>query len=568
MIDKLRYQELEHRMERLKQVKRQALTSKKLKNVSHVVYVMETVKVCGGVKIILQHAERLVKQGIRVTLVAHYPLPTWFVVEADYIQVPFGIELAAGIPECDLIIANYYKHIHSCIETGIAPVVYFEQGDFHLFQFDQLDSFTKAFVFRQFQLPNFILTVSSKAAEFIKRFFGRESEVIPIAVDQSIFNKKTDPYYWEKPYILMMGLEETFKCVEDIIQAMDILKSRGLDVDLLWITPEEPKKNQVVYKHVKKIFVNPPQKQIASLFRGARLFVSASQYESFSLPVLEAMSCDCPVVTTNNPGAMEYSKDRVNCLVSNINDVTDLSNKMEYLLLNEEFSSRIRMNGLETAQEFSWEQTLQRLITYYNHCSSHTVNSKSYIDDWEINFSCEELVQPNEYEKLLTMILNCNEDIVQIPHIHRLMDGIEIARWETVAVRKVKSNNSTVKFIVYAYGKDTPSLLYKDAYDHFKLGNYSVAMDLFSKQCMNQQEMKTKAIYAKWMIFCLIGMGKHSDGVKLVEDFLEIYEDFMDLYYLLNLIYFIDHGTTKQEYDNIINVIGEATGYPEFIYLK
>jgi len=566
MINKLRYKEHQNRMQRLKRVQRQPLISEEFANVSHVVYVMETVKVCGGVKIILQHAEQLVKQGIKVTLVAHYPLPTWFSVKADYVQVPFGIEMATGIPECDLIIANYYKHIHSCIETGIAPVVYFEQGDFHLFEFDKLDVVTRAFVFRQYQLPQFILTVSHRAAEFIKRFYGREAKVIPIAIDQSIFNTETLAFQWHKPYILMMGLEETFKCIEDIIAAVDLLKAENpnIEVDLLWITPEPPKSTH--YRNVGQIFINPPQAQIASLYRGALLFVSASQYESFSLPVLEAMSCDCPVVTTRNAGVLEYAEDNVNTVLANINDVDDLSNKIQSVLTDADISQKIRQKGLKTARKFSWEYTTQRILDYYNQCSSHRVVYKSKLEDWDLDIQENNLVNPEEYHKLITLILNSEGDIIQVPTLNNLIQGLEIARWDTVAVRKIRNNSQIEHFLIYVYGDNKPSESYRDAYERFKLQRYSDALSLFTEKFKNEEDSNTRAIYAKWMVLSLIGLGKNNDALKLVHDFLAVYDECIDLYFLLNYIHFIEHGTTKQEYQDIISLIGEAAGYPEYLY--
>lgn len=86
-----------------------------------------------------------------MTIVAHYVKPAWFPIEADYIQVPFDLELTKGIPDCDLIVATYWDHIQPCIETGIAPVVYFEQGDFHLFDYEKMNQTLKNYIQKQFQ---------------------------------------------------------------------------------------------------------------------------------------------------------------------------------------------------------------------------------------------------------------------------------------------------------------------------------------------------------------------------------------------------------------------------------
>ena len=86
-----------------------------------------------------------------------------------------------------MIVATYWDHIQPCIETGIAPVVYFEQGDFHLFDYDNMNQTLKNFIEKQFQLPSFIYTVSQQAADLIEAIYGREAKVYPNAVDEHIF---------------------------------------------------------------------------------------------------------------------------------------------------------------------------------------------------------------------------------------------------------------------------------------------------------------------------------------------------------------------------------------------
>src|SRR5690606_16234504 len=140
----------------------------------HIVYVMTHVGICGGVKIIFEHANRLKRLGAKVTIVTHFVKPTWYPIEAEYIQVPFDLELAKGIPDCDVIVATYWDHIQPCIETGIAPVVYFEQGDFHLFDYENMNLILKHFIHKQFKIPPFIYTVSQQAAEFIQNIYERE----------------------------------------------------------------------------------------------------------------------------------------------------------------------------------------------------------------------------------------------------------------------------------------------------------------------------------------------------------------------------------------------------------
>ena len=117
---------------------------RKCNNRFHVVYVMSNTTICGAAKIIFQHANRLREKGVKVTIVAYFNKPSWFNIKCDYIQAPFTTKLAMCIPQCDLIIATYYTHIGECVKTRLAPVIYFEQGDFHIFCYDRLEKVSRS----------------------------------------------------------------------------------------------------------------------------------------------------------------------------------------------------------------------------------------------------------------------------------------------------------------------------------------------------------------------------------------------------------------------------------------
>ena len=52
-----------------------------------------------------------------------------------------------------------------------------------------------------------------------------------------------------------------------------------------------------------------PQEDLVALYSGCRVFVYPSLYEGFGLPILEAMACGAPVITSNNSSMVEIAKE-------------------------------------------------------------------------------------------------------------------------------------------------------------------------------------------------------------------------------------------------------------------
>jgi glycosyltransferase involved in cell wall biosynthesis len=100
--------------------------------------------------------------------------------------------------------------------------------------------------------------------------------------------------------------------------------------------------------------------ELARLYRGAACLAYPSLYEGFGIPILEAMACGTPVVTSRG-GATEEVAGGAAVLVDPL-DVDSIAAGIEEALARRD---ELRALGLERVREYSWDATAQATLDVY-----------------------------------------------------------------------------------------------------------------------------------------------------------------------------------------------------------
>jgi glycosyltransferase involved in cell wall biosynthesis len=106
-----------------------------------------------------------------------------------------------------------------------------------------------------------------------------------------------------------------------------------------------------------------PDEDLAAILTGASVFAYPSLYEGFGLPVLEAMQCGAPVITSNVSSLPEVVGDAA--VMVDPTDEHSIAQAISDVLLNSERAADLRRRGLERAKIFTWQRTVDETIAAY-----------------------------------------------------------------------------------------------------------------------------------------------------------------------------------------------------------
>jgi glycosyltransferase involved in cell wall biosynthesis len=105
------------------------------------------------------------------------------------------------------------------------------------------------------------------------------------------------------------------------------------------------------------------------LYSHATVFVFPSLYEGFGMPVLEAMACGVPVITSNTTALPEVAGDAA--LLVNPLEVDELADAIVTVIEEPDVAESLRAKGFERVKQFTWERAAQETLAVYREVCSN-----------------------------------------------------------------------------------------------------------------------------------------------------------------------------------------------------
>ena len=212
-----------------------------------------------------------------------------------------------------------------------------------------------------------VLTNSQFTAGEIQRCTGLPAErisVIPLGYDAQHFTPG-DPQgpIPQQPYLLHVGQAYPHKNLRRLIQAFAQVAPAHPELRLVLAGKPHPTETPQLKALAAELGLQPrvefrayvPYAELPDLYRAALAFVFPSLWEGFGLPVLEAMACGTPVITSLGSGTQEVAD--TSALLVDPAYTDALTQTLRRLLDQPSLQEQCRRQGLERAAQFSWAAT-------------------------------------------------------------------------------------------------------------------------------------------------------------------------------------------------------------------
>jgi glycosyltransferase involved in cell wall biosynthesis len=222
-----------------------------------------------------------------------------------------------------------------------------------------------------------IATVSEFSKKDIETTYGIESSKIDVVyngcntafapVSEEIKKLTKDKYSSGNEYFLFVGALHPRKNVSRLFEAFDKFKSiqnssvKLVIVGVKYYWTSDIKRTYLNMKHKKDVVFTGrlTSDELKNVIASAFALTYVPYFEGFGIPIIEAMNCDVPVITSNITSMPEIAGDAA--LLIDPFSVDSISDGMSKLYLDKDLRNSLIEKGRKRKLEFSWDKTADAL---------------------------------------------------------------------------------------------------------------------------------------------------------------------------------------------------------------
>ncbi|MHC1681563.1 MAG: glycosyltransferase family 4 protein [Clostridiaceae bacterium] len=228
-----------------------------------------------------------------------------------------------------------------------------------------------------------IFTVSEDSKKNIVDIFLKSRDKI-VVTSESISEKYTKirdiqaveqvkkRFYTGDIYLLSVCSLEPRKNIPKLLEAFHGLIKKRKEYDLkLVLVGRKAWGNNIINNKIEELNLKErivitdyvSDEDLLCLYNGAYCFIYPSLYEGFGLPILEAMACGIPVITSNNSSIPEVAGDAA--ILINSSSKNEIEAAISKVLHDIDLREKMIKKGYARVRNFSWEKIIKNVVNQY-----------------------------------------------------------------------------------------------------------------------------------------------------------------------------------------------------------
>ena len=349
-----------------------------------ITFLLPHVRLSGGVKALLEYANRLqaMQHEVRIILPAEqhkwyrfdknlkamWQKPTqlkpesvdWFDNHVPITVLP--VNRSAFIPSADVLIATAWQtaELAASLPKETGKKFYFIQ------HYETLWTRDTERAEKTYRLTFKKIVISHWLKQILSENHQQEAEVLVTPVDSNQFFCE-DKQWNIPPRVCLLHHNYDWKGYREGIAAIKKAKLKNREIDLV-VFGEKLQDPKLLFEEAGFEFeyhYRPTGDQVARIFSSCDIYLCPSWHEGLGMPAMEAMACRCALVTTDTGGSRDYAIHKETALVSPPKDIDSLADNLIAVIDDKSLLKQLSENGQIKIKEFDWEKNCQRLIDMF-----------------------------------------------------------------------------------------------------------------------------------------------------------------------------------------------------------
>jgi len=312
------------------------------------------------------------------------PYPTWEQVALPKAAKKYGCEIL----HCTSNTAPYYTNIP--LVTTLHDIIYMESSYYNILTGSATTYQKFGNVYRKLIVPRVvkksdkIITVSNFEKKRIAEFFniakdnrleavynGVSTHFKPIS-DETALNSVKEKYHLPDDFFFFLGNTDPKKNTKGTLKAFSgFLKQTKSDYKLVMLDYDIHELEKLLDEIGDKQLINQivltgyvVNTDLPAIYSLSTIFLYPSLRESFGIPMLEAMACGVPVITSNTSSMPEISGDAAH--IVDPYKPEEITEGIIKILSDKDYSENLCKKGLERSNLFSWKNMAAQILVLYN----------------------------------------------------------------------------------------------------------------------------------------------------------------------------------------------------------